>query len=192
MAQPGPTQPIAAAPGTGVPAEVPDRASRRAGLAALVGVLVLVFCLALVAHPVRVQAHSMEPTYRPGDHLLVRTLGRRRDLPAVATSWSCQAPDGGELVKRVAAVAGDEVGIADGLLVVNGTVGSSPTSTRPPSTAPGSGRWWSRRATSSSSATTAPTRWTRDASAPCPVRRCGAGRHPAVAVTPKVSPRPFS
>ena len=120
MAQPGPTQPIAAAPGTGVPAEVPDRASRRAGLAALVGVLVLVFCLALVAHPVRVQAHSMEPTYRPGDHLLVRSWGAGRDLPRRGDVVVVQVPDGGDLVKRVAAVAGDEVGIADGLLVVDG------------------------------------------------------------------------
>ena len=80
----------------------------------------LVLFLALVAHPVRVQAHSMEPTYRPGDHLLVRSWGAGRDLPRRGDVVVVQVPDGGDLVKRVAAVAGDEVGIADGLLVVDG------------------------------------------------------------------------
>lgn len=64
----------------------------------------------------------MEPTYRPGDHLLVRTWGVGDSAPARGSVVVVEAPDGSELVKRVAAVAGEEVGIADGLLVVNGTV----------------------------------------------------------------------
>ena len=105
---------------TDVPAAVRARASRRSGLVAAVGALVLALCLGLVAHPVRVQAHSMEPTYQPGDHLLVRSWGARESLPHRGEVVVVAGPGGIDLVKRVAAVAGDEVGIADGLLVVDG------------------------------------------------------------------------
>ncbi len=121
MAQPGPTLPITATPDAGgsprrsptgrVDAQDSPRWSASSCSSSV---------LALVAHPVRVQAHSMEPTYRPGDHLLVRSWGAGRDLPRRGDVVVVQVPDGGDLVKRVAAVAGDEVGIADGLLVVDG------------------------------------------------------------------------
>lgn len=105
---------------SGVPAVVHDKAPRRSRLLAAVGALVVVLCLGLVAHPVRVQANSMEPTYHPGDHLLVRSWGAGESLPDRGDVVVVAGPNGVDLVKRVAGIAGDEVGIADGLLVVDG------------------------------------------------------------------------
>ncbi|KQU66528.1 signal peptidase I [Phycicoccus sp. Root101] len=92
----------------------------------LVVLLALVVVLTCVARPVRVQAHSMEPTYRPGDHLLLRTWRSGAELPRRGTVVVVRAPDGEDLVKRVAATAGDEVGIADGRLVVDGALVDEP------------------------------------------------------------------
>jgi signal peptidase I len=104
-------------------------ASVRAGLrqVPVVPVVVVAIVLALlglrawVAEPFRIPSQSMEPTLRPGDQILVdkrayRSAGpRRNDLVAF------KRPHSGEiLLKRVVAVAGDRVGIEDGLLVVNG------------------------------------------------------------------------
>ena len=115
-----PALPAASTHTTSVPADVHVTAYGRSGVVAAAGAIVLALCLGLVAHPVRVQAHSMEPTYRPGDHLLVRSWGAGEALPHRGDVVVVAAPDGSDLVKRVAAVAGDEVGIADGLLVVDG------------------------------------------------------------------------
>lgn len=63
----------------------------------------------------------MAPTYRDGDLLVVDGLSvgvpgpERHDVVIITNPHTGQL-----LVKRVAAVAGDQVGIADGVLVVNG------------------------------------------------------------------------
>jgi signal peptidase I len=104
-------------------ASTPAAARRRrrpSGLAvgfALIAVLIVVRIF--VAEPFRIPSESMEPTLRPGDQTLVDKLQgkspRRGELVAF------QSPQNDEvLLKRVVAVAGDTVGLEDGVLVVNG------------------------------------------------------------------------
>ncbi|MCD2443963.1 signal peptidase I [Agromyces sp. SYSU K20354] len=67
---------------------------------------------------VRVASDSMAPTVLDGDWVTVGAVGargvQRRDLVMLAS------PDDGKLLlKRVVAIGGDEVGIEDGVLVVN-------------------------------------------------------------------------
>jgi len=84
-------------------------------------VLVLVLVPLFVAEPVRVSSNSMSPTFHAGDQLLVEKIGKRahhphrRDIIAFHVSGSADL-----LIKRVVAVAGDTVGIEDGVLVVDG------------------------------------------------------------------------
>lgn len=80
-------------------------------LAVLAGVRIL------VAEPIRIPSDSMAPTLRAGDHvLLLRPARPVRGGLVVFTE-----PGGsGLLIKRVAAVGGDSIGIEDGVLVVNG------------------------------------------------------------------------
>jgi signal peptidase I len=120
----------AADQGSGAPAdEQPAGAStstaarkrrRPSGLAvgfALVAVLVLVRIF--VAEPFRIPSESMAPTLRPGDQTLVAKLGgkspRRGELVAFHSPQNDEV-----MLKRVVAVAGDTVGLEDGVLVVNG------------------------------------------------------------------------
>jgi signal peptidase I len=95
----------------------------------LVPLLVLAVLVggSLVVEPVRVASGSMSPTYSTGDELLVRRSGLGADRPGRGDVVVLRALDGGGLlVKRVAAVAGDRVGIRDGRLVVNGDVVAEP------------------------------------------------------------------
>lgn len=88
-------------------------------LAALLVVLVAASVAGLLPWQLmRVTSASMAPTIATGDVLVVErgdTTAHRRDVVAV------HGPAGdGLLVKRVVGVAGDVVGVEDGLLVVNG------------------------------------------------------------------------
>lgn len=89
-------------------------------LAAVVLVL-LVVARVFVAEPLRVRSSSMSPTLRAGDHVLVDKFLARGRMPHRRDIVVLRSPGTGELlVKRVAAVAGDVVGLAAGVLVVNG------------------------------------------------------------------------
>jgi signal peptidase I len=106
------------------PAQLPRRRARPdAVVVAAVAVALLVAVRLFVAEPVRVPTASMQPALNPGDHVLVAKLSapRRGDLVVFT------APrDGTLMVKRIAAVGGDRVGIEHGELVVNGRVAREP------------------------------------------------------------------
>jgi signal peptidase I len=95
-------------------------ADRRRLIAACVTVLALGLTLFLVTEPVRVRSSSMIPTLRSGDQILVMKWGHRAHHPHRRDIIAFHAPHSSELlIKRVVGVAGDTVGIADGVLVVN-------------------------------------------------------------------------
>lgn len=84
--------------------------------------LLAALTLVLLAEPVRVSSNSMSPTYHSGNQVLVQKFGTRAHHPHRRDVIAFHPPGSSELViKRVVAVGGDSVGIADGLLVVNGT-----------------------------------------------------------------------
>jgi signal peptidase I len=70
--------------------------------------------------PVRVHADSMQPTLRSGDEVIIDRLSLLLRAPRRGELVVADSPRGGLVVKRVAAVGGDTVGIEDGVLVVNG------------------------------------------------------------------------
>ncbi|NMH93648.1 signal peptidase I [Pseudonocardia bannensis] len=81
--------------------------------------------------PVRIPSNSMAPTLAAGDHVV---LDHREFTPARGDLIAFTDPTGatrdGLMVKRVAAVAGDEVGLEDGVLVVNGAAVVEPYADR--------------------------------------------------------------
>lgn len=89
--------------------------------AALAVVTALVLARLLGFEPVRIPSDSMAPTLIRGDQVV---LDHRAFIPArgdlVAFADPTGAAEDGLVVKRVAAVAGDQVGLEDGVLVVNG------------------------------------------------------------------------
>lgn len=74
-----------------------------------------------VAEPVAVPSTSMAPTLQPGDHLVINKVALRLSEPRAGEIVVFPQP-GAEtlLVKRIVGVGGDQVGIDDGILVVNG------------------------------------------------------------------------
>jgi len=98
------------------------RARGRRSVLVVVAVLCLgMLLLRFVAEPMRVSSDSMEPTYGSGDEVLVEKLGARGRQPDRGDVVVVRAPDTGELViKRVAALGGQTVGIANGVLKVDG------------------------------------------------------------------------
>jgi signal peptidase I len=98
-------------------------AHRHAPLIALaIGVVVVVLTLrAFVAEPMGVPSGSMAPTLRPGDSVLVNKLAYRTGDPRRRDLVVLHRPRSGELMlKRIVALGGDQVGIEDGVLHVNG------------------------------------------------------------------------
>ncbi|NUQ31781.1 MAG: signal peptidase I, partial [Dermatophilaceae bacterium] len=74
-----------------------------------------------VAEPMRVASASMSPTYELGDEVLVGKLAQLAGTPQRGDVVVFHEPHTGTLtLNRVAAVGGDELGIEDGLLIVNG------------------------------------------------------------------------
>jgi signal peptidase I len=92
----------------------------RWSLGLLVVPVAALLCALLLAEPMRVSSGSMSPSYDRGDEVLVAKLGFRAHGPRRGDVIVIHAPPGGELmIKRVAAVGGDDIGIADGVLIVN-------------------------------------------------------------------------
>jgi len=107
----------------------------RANVQSLVVTVSFIFCLRWsVASPYVVPTPSMEPSIKVGDRVLGNHLAYRLRMPFtnyVIAQWA--TPERGDiiifksqtepnidLVKRVVAVAGDEVAFRDGTLIVNG------------------------------------------------------------------------
>lgn len=79
---------------------------------------VLLAARAVVAEPFAIRSASMSPTLVGGDSVLVDKLAR---TPSRGGLVAFRRPGSGEiLLKRVVALAGDRVGLEDGVLVVNG------------------------------------------------------------------------
>ncbi len=75
----------------------------------------------LLVEPMRVSSSSMSPAYDAGDEVLVAKVGPRSHEPRRGDVIVVRAPPAGELmIKRVAALGGDQVAILDGVLMVNG------------------------------------------------------------------------
>lgn len=103
----------------------PPRTLLRVLVAVAIVLALLFLATRFVAEPLRVTSASMTPTFGRGDQLLVRKRllgGILADAGDVVVFRRPGAePAAGELmIKRVAAVAGDRVGVRDGRLVVNG------------------------------------------------------------------------
>ena len=83
--------------------------------------VVLLLVHSFVVEPVRVRSNSMEPTVPAGAVLLIDKISTRVGDPHRGEIVIASDPrTGASIVKRVVAVAGDSVGIDNGLLVVNG------------------------------------------------------------------------
>jgi signal peptidase I len=81
-----------------------------------------VFATAFLVQVVRVEGHAMEPTLNDQDRLLINKLAYRRRDPGrndIVMHYYPLAPEK-SFIKRVIAVDGDEVRIADGVVYVNG------------------------------------------------------------------------
>jgi signal peptidase I len=84
-------------------------------------VLAVLAARTFVAEPLLIETGSMAPTLKPGQHVLAEKVTRhggdwrRGDVVAFRRTES-----GDLLVKRIVALGGDEVGLEDGRLVVNG------------------------------------------------------------------------
>ena len=84
-------------------------------------IVLLLLVRGFVAEPVRVHGDSMEPTLPAGALLLVdKVTFHTRDPHRGDVVVTSDPRNGGSIVKRVVAIAGDSVGIDDGALMVNG------------------------------------------------------------------------
>ncbi|KQU67393.1 signal peptidase I [Phycicoccus sp. Root101] len=95
---------------------------RRRWTSAFPVLLLVSVCLAfLVAEPMRVTSQSMSPSYERGDEVLIVKIGLRARALEHGDVVAFRAPGSGSLmIKRVAGVGGDQVGIEDGVLTLNG------------------------------------------------------------------------
>lgn len=108
----------------------PEAARRRSSRRLVVGlsILALLFVVRFfVAEPVLTHGDSMSPTLHDGDALVIDHLTYRFRDPRIGEIVVATLPDTGEqVVKRVVAVAGDTIGIEDGVLVRNGVAVDEP------------------------------------------------------------------
>jgi signal peptidase I len=102
-------------------------AGRRFVLVAAVALGVLVVLRTFVVGWHTVRADSMAPTVSDGDHVVVDRAGWRLDGLVRGDVVVLRSPaDGTALVKRVVALAGDEVRIEDAVLVIDGEAVEEP------------------------------------------------------------------
>jgi signal peptidase I len=94
-----------------------------AGTAALVVTVLAALLVVFGSEPFTVRSDSMTPTLRAGDQLLAEKVSPRLHRFARGDVVVLEPPGSQDalMVKRVVALAGDRVGLADGRLVVNGT-----------------------------------------------------------------------
>ncbi len=85
-----------------------------------VALVVLVAGVLFALQPIRVHADSMRPTLHSGDEIVIDRLSLVLRDPHRGELVVANSPNGGLVVKRVAALGGDSIGIEDGVLVVNG------------------------------------------------------------------------
>ena len=89
--------------------------------------VVLLLTWVLAAEPVRVASSSMVPTLRDRDQVLVDKVTYRFRSPRVGEVVVLRPPGDGPLtVKRVVALAGSDVALEDGVLVVDGVAQREP------------------------------------------------------------------
>ena len=88
--------------------------------AAPVALVALVAGVLFALQPIRVHADSMLPTLHSGDEVVIDPVTLVLRAPHRGELVVANSPNGGLVVKRVAAIGGDTVGIEDGVLVVNG------------------------------------------------------------------------
>lgn len=93
------------------------RSRKITAVAALFGVIALI--LVFVAEPVRTRSVSMMPTITNGTQILVNKLAYRDTLPQRGDIVMFDREGEDSMIKRVVGLPGDEVGIEDGVLVVN-------------------------------------------------------------------------
>ena len=87
----------------------------------VVGALLIGLALIFAVEPVRVSSNSMSPTFAAGDQVLIDKVTSRAHHPRRRDIVTFHIPGSHEqLIKRVVGVAGDTVGLEDGVLVVNG------------------------------------------------------------------------
>ena len=119
---------------TGVPPEERRSPKKGRGFVEFLVILIIAFALVFgfvkpfVLEAFRVPSESMVPTLEVGDRFLANKFIYRIREPERGDIIVFRSVEGGDedLVKRVVAVAGDEVAVEDGVLRVNGVTQNEP------------------------------------------------------------------
>lgn len=88
----------------------------------------IVLCLTAVIKPTIVRGSSMEPSLNEGDYLIINQLAycshspKRGDVIVLKNSNAAGTLEDKLLIKRICAVAGDEISIDGSVVSVNGAV----------------------------------------------------------------------
>jgi signal peptidase I len=100
---------------------------RRCAAVLVAAVLATLAIRALALEPFAIPSQSMAPTLRPGQHVVANKLAYHFSGPRRGDLVVFREPRRGEvLLKRVVGLGGDRVGLADGVLVVNGRAQGEP------------------------------------------------------------------